>query len=654
MIFNLVYRLYARIIGKMSIEDSLSSKILTDVRIIANIYNIINIAGSKAINSDFVKSTSNNVNIVKPNIVGVNRRTADCRGAKYKKRRNMSNSGLCIKSDEYMISFDENDIMIVGGAALNVYDYLLKDFKHRRGISAIEEYIKKKTSDIDIIWWPRLTSNVKAPNKSISNEIIVSTSEAIENLVTEFKKQLEIELNINIQLIRKLLIPYIDDISNDDILDFKINWIPIYPAGVHKLEIEFNIKGNILDLIDISIHDSGASQRFDINGNLINDLRYMDIDPVYCSPELSQTENSIHSFPINIDNTTSLMVRVPSIYSFIEQQMFAFDNLIRESQPKSLINYKRVEYIKLLLESWKNENKDDIYIIGTNIPWSLKHLDERQNYSIDKFRDKILKLCDIINSKDDKYIEKLCIRVFEPFKKDRIAELDTIYKQFDDTYQITRVDKYKKYKKQMFELRKKIDEIRTKYRNMSVDELIKITNILKNIRDTEEVNNILKQEHNIRANIIRMQQADKFRENEYRMQRIEKMKVDDVVRKVEQERIMPILNPQIPYPGSVYINTTPEGINVYMSHDGIKYLLYPTGYIVRLNPFTYRWETLPYGAHPQYGLPSRMYSLPTSQQSIIYNPQTSYQGYDLGRGGRNKTSRKKYRNNNNNKTIKNI
>lgn len=588
----------------MSTEDSLPSKILTNVKIIGEIYKLVSIAGFNTLQLDTVKSASTDVNIVKPNIKGITRRTANCRGITQFKIRNASNKDLCIKSDKYQISYNENDIMILGGAALNIYDYLLRDYKDKRGIAAMEQYIKKKTSDIDITWWPRLVSKISSPSVHIEDEIVVSSSYAIEILVREFKSELEKQFTNkdNIELVKSYIKQHITNISNDDKVNVRIEWIPIYPAGVHKLEISFIVKGIDINLVDISIHDSGASQRFDLDGKEIIALYPMTKDPVYCSPFNidKPTINSIHAFPIQINNNTSIIVKIPSIYSFVEQQMFAFDNLIRLGELKGFINLKRVEYIRLLLEKWQNENEDYKYIIGTNINAALLHLNEREGYSLNKYKHK------------------------------RIEELNKLYNEFDRIYQLTRDQKYKKYKSTMYELRKTIDDLRSKYSQIKPYEIIDITNITKSIQNSGEITEILDEKDKIDKEIKKVQIGNNKKQD---------VRITTTL-PVSSRPPQPPQPPHPPHPphppqsqmvyynrplytpplppspppsppqsphhiafNSVQIDTSSIGIPILMTSEGIKWYINPdNGKLIRFNPLFQRWEE-PKKRNPMDGLP---------------------------------------------------
>jgi hypothetical protein len=63
--------------------------------------------------------------------------------------------------------------------------------------------------------------------------------------------------------------------------------------------------------------------------------------------------------------------------------------------------------------------------------------------------------------------------------------------------------------------------------------------------------------------------------------------------------------------------------------------------LFRLNPYTHKWEQIPYGAPLTYGLPP-----PPPQPMYSMGPSMSFASTGrFGRGGRNRTSKKRYRNN---------
>jgi hypothetical protein len=381
----------------MSSEEGLSSMILTNAGLIADIYNIVKESGSNAVSNDLVLSSKNNVNIIKPGIPGVNRSTTNCRASIPNSA--IANSKACRRSNAYSIIYNSADIMIVGGAALNIYDYLLSEFKERREIETLENYLKKKTSDIDIVWWPR---------PSTDKEIIVSSSKAIENVVYIFKEELVKNFAAKKEELQNKLKPYIKDAT----LEINVTIFQVWRAGVWSVNIEFIVGENVLKICDISVHDSGSSQLYNSEGQIITDMRFMTNDPIYCDPRQGSL-NSISYLVVN-----DIYVAVPGILSFIKQQMLAFDNLLRRNQEKAFINYKRVQFIKKLLQniiitnSNKRNYKELIEVFKTDnlehIQSIIININKREKESINKLRAKILELCG--RNTDDTFIKHLCYR----------------------------------------------------------------------------------------------------------------------------------------------------------------------------------------------------------------------------------------------------
>lgn len=370
-------------------SDDITSMILADVTIIAHIYTIIKNAGINTISKKSIKDNQDDVCISKVNDEGSNRFT-------------------CKASNNYSILYDANDIMIVGGAALNIYDYLLSDLKMRKEFGELEKYIKKKTSDIDIVWWPRSVHDKKG--NFIDKDIVVSKSNAIVELANQLKNELDIMFNQNRELLSSKIKKYITNAKVTDILHFSIGLNQVIPAGVWNITISFKIKEQEYKLCDIIIHDSGSSQQYDFNGNEINTLQFMTNDPIYCSPKQG------HNNSISYLNVNGIDIAVPNIQSFVKQQMLAFNNLIDKRElTKGFINYKRVQFIKNILSSLNivdSKNKIDLLEVfkTDNIYYPqliINEINYIENASIKRLSNKILKLCKT-NISDDDIIKDLC------------------------------------------------------------------------------------------------------------------------------------------------------------------------------------------------------------------------------------------------------
>ncbi len=394
----------------MNGDETVTSKILSNVDIIGAIYSIIKSAALEATNNDQVKREKNNVCVIKPYQPGITR-TAGCKDTR-----------------EYSIEYNANDLMIVGGAALNIYDYALKGLKERREIGTLEAYLKKMTSDIDIVWWPR---------PSTDTEIITLKSEAIVIVLSTFTNILRNKLNEQTLKLLKTIREKITGFMNIPMLRIDVSAFQTFKAGVYNINITFIIGTKILKICDIIIHDSGASQRFDSDGNEITDLRYMIDDPMYCTPVPGQSNS------INYINVNGIDIAVPNIVSFVHQQMFAFDNLMRMKQPKSMINFKRVLFINNLLKGFKlnnNENKKNykelLEVFGTNnsnYPTIIiEEINNRVDNSILKLSSDIKEVCSTIVN--DRVSSDVCQRrdaLIAQIEEYRDKELDRLNQLFN-------------------------------------------------------------------------------------------------------------------------------------------------------------------------------------------------------------------------------
>jgi hypothetical protein len=307
------------------------------------------------------------------------------------------------------VEYNPNNLMIVGGAALNIYDYKLQEFKERREIGGLEAYIKKMTSDIDIVWWPWAVKDKE--NKNVKGEIVVtSQSEAIKRLSEVFIEILSKKLTENNETLFEQIKTQLSKNMKLSSLTTHVVSKETFMAGVINIEIKLKINDKEIKISDIILHDSGASQRYDADGNEIRMLQDMKDDPVYCSPIQGQY-NSISYLNVN-----GVDIALPNIKSFVDQQMLAFDNLVRTLQPKSLINYKRVQFIKELLSNFKVNNTKNLTdlkeVFGTdNIEFpklTVFNINNRVDVSIIKENSKIAQLCALLSNTNDSIISDLC------------------------------------------------------------------------------------------------------------------------------------------------------------------------------------------------------------------------------------------------------
>jgi hypothetical protein len=376
--------------------NSITSKIVANIDFVAKLYKIIKEAGGEAIKE---KRISDEEIVVKINSK-----------SRFSEPR---------KTKDYKVEFNQNDITIVGGEALNIYDYKLSSFKSNKGLNTLEKYIKKSTSDIDIVWWPRVTTK----NNGLITEIVTSRSEAIVHLTTNFRKILQAKLNENKTLIVENINPYINGYTNSDIINIDVAYNPYYALGTISLPINITVKGNILKLCDISIHDTGASQTYDMSGNKLDTLKYMTEDPVYSTP-VPGTIKSILYLDVN-----GIDIAVPSILSFFNQQLFAFNNFVRAKNPKCLINYKRIEFLRLILNKAENNSTYNklIEVFNTNNSELLSNLerqmDDKVFESIEKYDKELREICGNFKNNSNSLVKELCHKKIPKIEEPKVRNM---------------------------------------------------------------------------------------------------------------------------------------------------------------------------------------------------------------------------------------
>ena len=239
-------------------------------------------------------------------------------------------------SQRYVLAYHPDDLTIVGGMAFAQYDNAIRDIKTARSLRSLQQYLSKNTSDIDMVWWPRILDN--SPNDD--QEIVVISSPGIRNHVEQFKNNLQSTFQDA---------TYVESmkhfIPNLKSLEIEVSQTFTAQAGVIHIIIYFNVIYNNdaavkLEMCDISIHDGGSSQiKIGPQGHSI--LIPMEKDPMY----VSQIYHQIKTLPI----TREISVNVPIMLKLIDQQLLAFSNLLEKKLEKCLINYNRIRYILLLL-----------------------------------------------------------------------------------------------------------------------------------------------------------------------------------------------------------------------------------------------------------------------------------------------------------------
>jgi hypothetical protein len=466
----------------MDANELLTSEILSNADIIATIYQIVKDAGMTAANTVRASGNENKLCVLIPNVPDSNRMTTQC-----------------ANTTKYTAVYDANHLTIVGGAALNLYDYKLKELKARRQLRELKEYIKRKTADIDINWWPVVSTN---------NMIPTSASRGIADLVDNFVRELQLAFYRNTDYLLDAILPYLNGVSLADTLQIIVDYKHTRPAGVYNINIVFAIKRKTLKICDINVHDGGAGQRYDREGREITDLRSMIEDPTYCFPYPN------HPRSISFLSIGEYYVAVPNLVSLVDQQLFAFSNLARAKQVKALVNYKRVIFIKRVLMSFqlqdvRSPNYQELMdIFGTNNPLvllnALETMEELTMRCVNKHVEQIQALCMERKQENspDEIVEDLCrhIRKIQNKKKEELEQIKRhVLEPLEKIHQQADAERWKMpstipFKKEFIALMKDIERIREEieketnidmlrsYNNTrAFSELIQFTNTMKNI-----------------------------------------------------------------------------------------------------------------------------------------------------------------------------
>jgi hypothetical protein len=255
-----------------------------------------------------------------------------------------SRTDECSVTDRYRVIYHPEDILIVGGVAISLYDEAISGIKSQyHNTSTLQRYVEKDTTDIDMIWWPRIEDTTPHLEKNV----VTINSIAISSLIAAYVGTLKSKFTDNSIIdIIKMSIPNLQPDITLVRIEVEESAIGI-AAGVKKILIYFiitipeNQTEIKLEICDISIHD-GASSQIEVDPihrkKLI--LKPMEFDPIYCDPYTQKV-----AFPIFNEKK----LYMPNIKSIINQQLFAFKRLLDAGKHKCIINYKRIRYLQLMI-----------------------------------------------------------------------------------------------------------------------------------------------------------------------------------------------------------------------------------------------------------------------------------------------------------------
>jgi hypothetical protein len=370
-----------------NIRDEISSRLIANDEFVPYMYSIIQNAGRAATESDEVKSNIHNVCVIP-------------KGTRYR-----TNYTVSRENADYTLEYNADDILIVGGVVLNLYDRLLsvKENSTRR-ISSLKEFLKRETLDIDMKWWPRVTSP--------DGKIITSFSQALRKLTTIFNNNLASTLKEKVgeinEKVKEVLSSY--DIGKFDI---KTELLPYIIFGNETITIKFIINSIEIKICEIAIYDGGNSQTFNEWGEKIEEILPMTDDIYYSIPSSFGLISYESAKIIKINNVN---IAIPSLIHYIKQQLFTFYILTRDKDntnekktiKKGMNSYKRVFFIRELLSQFKsNSNYNNTLFSSiinrtTNLTETQRGLIVWINTNIydifDKNKHNLLAMCNIYES----------------------------------------------------------------------------------------------------------------------------------------------------------------------------------------------------------------------------------------------------------------
>jgi hypothetical protein len=393
-------------------SEYLSSNLISDRYFIPMIYSFVKEAGIRASDKRNVIDNINNVCYIP---IGAKTRTD------------------CIEVSDRRISmvYDPDDLFIVGGAALNLYDAMLSTMANSsRRIEPLEDFLQRKTLDIDMKWWPRIVSP--------DDIILTAFSKALITLSTEFEKSLNDVFKENEDdIYEKILVKYPDLELVRGAFKIQINRIESNKYGNETLKINFILGVHDLKICEIAIYDGSNSQQTNIAGEKIREIQHMTSDIYYLNPiygynklkrvtiswgDVIYKRNKDNNFNIhNIKNKNiirkSVVIAIIPLQQYIRQQFFTIVNLLPSMNRKAFVNYKRILFIRKLIENFNLNNNTNkkrfISIVAARIQNKKSLIDYIDNYLhiiMLKNRAQIIGLCKYTDE-DDIILKELCDNV---------------------------------------------------------------------------------------------------------------------------------------------------------------------------------------------------------------------------------------------------
>jgi hypothetical protein len=245
------------------------------------------------------------------------------------------------ESKRYLVGYHPFDITVVGGMAVSFYDAAIASVKAGRKLKPLKEYLSRNTTDMDIIWWPRIIDF--QPN--MPEEVITINSPGIREHVGRFEAALNTIFHEEkyVEMLSDQVFKILPNVKSVDInvsqSDKGLN------AGVMKVVVYFTLTfaddtAMTIEMCDISIHDGGSSQ-ITLGRTSQPVLVPMTNDPVYIN---FNTDIKVIPF------VGGIVVNLPLLMTLVKQQLFAFSNLLNQMSEKCIINYYRIRYFLFLMK----------------------------------------------------------------------------------------------------------------------------------------------------------------------------------------------------------------------------------------------------------------------------------------------------------------
>ncbi len=275
-----------------------------------------------------------------------------------------------VKDTPPIVIFDKRSITLVGGGAIQAYNFALKD---RLGF----EYKNptKKTPDLDFVWWPTidLPKNSSELVKTHGTQLdtskyawfdkdpgfvdsekpfdsaqftVVSSSPVIQDVIYQFEQNLANQLEMYVKSYGESILAIASKLYKTDelALGIQTDIKNVFFAGICNVfgSLILTVKNtdHVIQIIEMTIHDGASSQISTMLQNATDDP----IFSIYTNTPMGIVSNlSLHH--------NSKVYTVPVLDRLMEQQIFALKNQyvnyydLPQKKEKIQSHFRRCHYI---------------------------------------------------------------------------------------------------------------------------------------------------------------------------------------------------------------------------------------------------------------------------------------------------------------------